>query len=66
MTSSARPSGRAERLLDQAQAHRVWLANRLQPSVVPDVSRLEVNIGAPALQISPAEAAEPFAAVLAA
>jgi threonine aldolase len=54
-----------ERMLDQAQAHGVWLANRLEPSVVPNASKLELNIGEPALQISPKEAAELFAAVVA-
>jgi hypothetical protein len=56
-----------ERMLDQAQAqaHGVWLANRIEPSVVPNVSKLELNIGEPALEISPKEAAELFAAVAA-
>jgi threonine aldolase len=54
-----------ERMLDQAQAHGVWLANRLVPSVVPNASKLELNIGEPALEISPTEAAELFAAVVA-
>ena len=54
-----------ERMLDQAQAHRVWLANRIRPSVVPNISKLELNIGEPALEISPKEAAELFAAVAA-
>jgi threonine aldolase len=54
-----------ERMLDQAQAHGVWLANRIEPTVVPDVSKLELNIGEPALEIGPAEAAELFAAVVA-
>jgi hypothetical protein len=54
-----------ERMLDQAQTHGVWLANRIEPSVVPNVSKLELNIGGPALEISPKEAAELFAAVAA-
>ena len=54
-----------ERMLDQAQTHGVWLANRLEPSVVPNVSKLELNIGAPALEISPKDAATLFAAVVA-
>jgi hypothetical protein len=40
------------------------LANPLAPSVVPDVSKLEINIGEPALEISPDEAAQLFARVL--
>jgi threonine aldolase len=53
-----------ERMLDQAQARGVWLANGIEPTVVPHVGRLELNIGEPALEISPAEAAELFATVL--
>lgn len=53
-----------ERMLDQAQAHGVWLANRIEPSVVPNISKLELNVGDPALEISPREAAELFAAVV--
>lgn len=55
-----------ERMLDLAQARGVWLANRLEPSVVPNVAKLELNIGEPALEITPAEAAELFASVVAA
>lgn len=44
---------------------RVWLANRLEPTVVPNVTKLELNIGGPALEITPAEAAELFATVVA-
>ncbi|HWE14200.1 MAG TPA: beta-eliminating lyase-related protein [Solirubrobacteraceae bacterium] len=54
-----------ERMLDQAQEHGVWLANRLEPSVVPNVSKLELNVGEPALEISPKEAAELFATLVA-
>jgi threonine aldolase len=50
-----------DRALDLAQARGVWLFNTLEPSVVPDVSRAELNIGAPALAVSPSEAAELFA-----
>jgi threonine aldolase len=53
-----------ERVLDQAVAHGVWLANGIQPSVVPNVSKLELNIGDAALQISPSEASELFAGVV--
>ena len=55
-----------ERALDLAQERRVWLFNRLEPSVVPGINKLELNIGEPALQISPQEAAELFATVVAA
>lgn len=54
-----------ERMLDQAQVHRVWLASRIEPSVVPNVSKLELNIGEPAVEISAKEASELFAAVVA-
>lgn len=44
----------------------VWLFNALEPSVVPDVSRAELNIGAPALEVSAVEAAQLFAQLTAA
>jgi hypothetical protein len=53
------------RMLGQAQAHRVWLGDGLQPTVVPNVSKLELTIGEAALEIDPAEAAKLFAAVVA-
>ena len=53
------------RMLDLAQTKGVWLANRVEYSVLPGVSKLEINIGRPALEIAPPEAAELFAAVLA-
>ncbi len=53
-----------ERALDLAQERRVWRFKRLEPSVVPGVNKLEVNIGEPALDISPREAAELFATVV--
>jgi threonine aldolase len=53
-----------ERALDVAEERRVWLFNRLQPSVVPGVQKLEVNLGEPALEISPEEAAELLALVV--
>lgn len=37
---------------------------RLAATELDDVGKLELNIGAPALEIAPAEAAELFAAVL--
>jgi threonine aldolase len=55
-----------ERALDLAQERRVWLFHQLQPSVVPNVSKLELNIGEPALAITPQLAAEMFALVTAA
>jgi threonine aldolase len=55
-----------ERALDLAQERRVWLFHRLEPSVVPGINKLELNVGEPALDISPQEAAELFATVVAA
>jgi threonine aldolase len=54
-----------ERALDLAQERRVWLFNRLEPTVVPGINKLELNVGEPALDISPQEAAELFATVAA-
>lgn len=54
-----------ERMLDVAQARGVWLANRLEPTVVPGASKLELHIGEPGLEIAPGEAAELFATVVA-
>jgi threonine aldolase len=53
-----------ERALELARQRRVWLFNRLEPSVVPNVNKLELNIGEPALDITPDEAAELFAVVI--
>jgi hypothetical protein len=36
------------------------LFDTLAPSVIPDVSKVELSIGEPALEISPADAAEFF------
>jgi threonine aldolase len=52
-----------QRALDLARERRVWIFHRLAPSVVPGISKLELNIGEPALEISPEEAAELFAVV---
>lgn len=52
------------RMLSLARTSRVWLGNRLEPSVVPGISKLELNIGEPALEIAPDEAARLFAAVV--
>jgi threonine aldolase len=54
-----------ERALDLAEQQRIWLFNPPQPSVVPGVVKLELNIGEPALEIAPHEAAELFAAIAA-
>jgi hypothetical protein len=53
-----------ERALDVAEQRRVWLFHRLVPSVVPNVNTIEVNVGEPALEISPEEAAELFHIVI--
>jgi threonine aldolase len=55
-----------ERALDVAEQRRVWLFHRLAASVVPNVSVLELNVGEPALEISPDEAASLFDLVLSA
>jgi hypothetical protein len=52
-----------DRALDVAEERRVWLFHRLVPSVEPDVNMLELNVGEPALEISPGEAAELFSLV---
>jgi threonine aldolase len=53
-----------ERALDVAEERRVWLFHRLAPSVVPGVNTIELNIGEPALEISPEEAAGLFRVVV--
>ncbi len=53
------------RALDLACEHRVWLLPALEPSLVPGVSRAELNVGEPALAIGAAEAAELFRALTA-
>jgi hypothetical protein len=53
-----------ERALGVAEERGVWLFNRIEPTVVPGVCKLEVNIGEPALEISPREAAQLFSAVV--
>ena len=52
------------RALTLGRERGVWLFGRLAPTELDDVGKLELNIGAPALEIAPAEAAELFAAVL--
>ncbi len=54
-----------ERALDLAEQRRVWLFNRLEPTVVPHVNRFELTVGEPALEVPPVEAAELIAAVVA-
>ena len=54
-----------QRSLDVAEQRRVWLFHRVAPSVVPNVNAIELNVGEPALEISPDEAAELFRIVTA-
>ncbi len=54
-----------ERATRVAQERRVWLFDSLAPSVVPNVSKVELSIGEPALEISPEEAAELFRMLIA-
>jgi threonine aldolase len=58
------PDALLERAVELARERGVWLFGPPAPSVVPGVSKVELNLGAPALQIAPAEAAELFAAVV--
>jgi threonine aldolase len=58
------PQALEERALELAEERRVWLFDRLVPTVVPDVSMTELNIGEPALDISPEEATELFNALV--
>ena len=53
-----------ERALDVAERRRVWLFNQLEPTDVPEVHKLELIVGEPALEISPQEAAELLAEVV--
>ena len=52
------------RALDLSRERGVWLFGPLRPTEVDDVARVELNVGEPALEISPTEAAELFSAVL--
>jgi threonine aldolase len=54
------------RALDVAEQRHVWLFHGVVPSVVPNVNTIELNIGEPALEISPDEVAELFRIVVAA
>jgi threonine aldolase len=53
-----------QRMLAVAETSRVWLANGLEPSVVPGVCMLEFTVGEPALEVAPDEAARLFADVI--
>jgi threonine aldolase len=53
-----------ERALSIAEARGVWLFDDVAPTVVPDVSKVELSIGEPALEISPEDAAELFQMVM--
>jgi threonine aldolase len=48
------------RALDIAAEQGVWLCGPLKPALVPGTSKIEVNIGEPALEIAPLEVAELF------
>lgn len=49
-----------QRALDIAGERRVWLFGPPTPALLPGSSKIEVNIGEPALEISPDEVAELF------
>ena len=53
-----------ERAFEIAEERRVWLSDGIVQTVVPGVSRVELSIGEPALEISPEEAAELFSIVV--
>ncbi|HWC85654.1 MAG TPA: beta-eliminating lyase-related protein [Solirubrobacteraceae bacterium] len=53
-----------ERMLSVAHTTGVWLGNRLDLSVLPGMCKLELDIGAPALEVSADEAAKLFGVVL--
>jgi hypothetical protein len=56
--------GLRERAFEIAEERRVWLTDGIAATVVPGVSRVELSIGEPALEISPEEAAELFSVLL--
>jgi threonine aldolase len=58
------PDALLERAVELARERGVWLFGPPARSVVPGVSKVELNLGAPALEIAPAEAAELLAAVV--
>jgi threonine aldolase len=55
------PERLRERALELAEKQRVWLFNGVQPTAVPGVGKVELNVGEPALEITPEEAADLFA-----
>lgn len=55
------PDRLRDRALQVAEREGVWLFHRLQPTGVPGVGKLELNVGEPALEISPTEVARLFA-----
>jgi threonine aldolase len=57
------PDHLRDRALQLAEREGVWLFNRLQPTGVPGVGKLELNVGEPALEVSPEEAARLFTAL---
>lgn len=52
------PEAVFERALDLARQRKVWLFNPPQPAPSPRRSKIELNLGEPALEITPAEVAE--------
>ncbi len=59
------PQQLQERALDVAEQRRVWLFHHVEPTAIPGVNKVELNIAEPALEITPEEAAELFQLVLA-
>jgi threonine aldolase len=55
-----------ERSFQIAEEQRVWLFDTIASTVFPDVSKVELSIGEPALEITPSEAAELFRMLVAA
>ena len=49
-----------QRALELARRRKVWLFNPPAPTPAGTVSKVEINIGEPALAISPAEVTELF------
>lgn len=54
-----------DRAIALAERERIWLFNEVRPTVVPGVCKLELNVGEPALEVSPEEAANLFATLTA-
>ena len=54
-----------DRALDLAAREGVWLFGPPEATVVPGVTRVEITVGEPALEISPGEAATLFSGLLA-